>query len=129
MVRGDSTLGSDSMQAGLRRSLAPRHVSMISIGGIIGAGLFVGSSAAIVSAGPAVIVSYIGAGVLVLFLMRMVGEMAVALPHVRSFTEFARSGLGDWAGFLSGWLYWYFWVVVIPVEAIAGANILQAWVP
>jgi len=52
--------------------------------------------------------------------MRMLGEMAVDMPHVRSFTEFTRAALGNWAGFSVGWLYWYFWVVVIPVEAIAG---------
>jgi GABA permease len=113
---------------GLSRSLAPRHVTMISIGGIIGAGLFVSSSAAIVAAGPAVVLSYLGAGVLVFLIMRMLAEMAVALPQVRSFSEFARAGLGDGAGFLAGWLYWYFWVVVIPVEAIAGANLLHGWI-
>src|SRR5258708_6058069 len=61
--------------------------------------------------------------------MRMLGEMATALPNVRSFTEFARAGLGDGAGFVVGWLYWYFWVMVVPVEAIAGAKILQHWIP
>ncbi|HEX4377490.1 MAG TPA: amino acid permease [Steroidobacteraceae bacterium] len=98
---------------------------MISMGGIIGAGLFVGSSAAIAVIGPAVIVSYLLAGVVIVLIMRMLAEMAVGRPEVRSFTEFARAGLGDWAGFLAGWLYWYFWVVVIPVEAIAGANLLH----
>lgn len=102
---------------------------MISIGGIIGAGLFVGSSAAIVAAGPAIILSYIGAGILVFMIMRMLGEMAVAQPEIRSFSEFARAGLGHAAGFLTGWLYWYFWVIVIPVEAIAGAVLLQNWIP
>jgi GABA permease len=110
---------------GLERSLAPRHVMMISMGGIIGAGLFVGSSAAIAAAGPAVILSYLLAGLLIVLIMRMLGEMAVAMPEVRSFTEFARAGLGDWAGFMAGWLYWYFWVIVIPIEAIAGANQLH----
>jgi len=95
------------------------------MGGIIGAGLFVGSSAAIAASGPAVVLSYLLAGTLILMIMRMLGEMAVALPQVRSFSEFARAGLGDWAGFVAGWLYWYFWVVVIPIEAIAGANILH----
>ena len=66
---------------------------------------------------------------LILLVMRMLGEMTTALPHVRSFTEFARAGLGDGAGFVVGWLYWYFWVLVVPVEAIAGAKILQSWVP
>jgi GABA permease len=113
----------------LSRSLQGRHLTMISIGGIIGAGLFVGSSTAIIAAGPAVFISYAITGLLILLVMRMLGEMATALPNVRSFTEFARAGLGDGAGFVIGWLYWYFWVLVVPVEAIAGAKILQTWIP
>jgi GABA permease len=113
----------------LSRALRPRHVFMITIGGIIGAGLFVGSSAAISAAGPAVIISYVLTGFLIFLIMRMLGEMAVGMPAVRSFTEFARAGLGNWAGFSVGWLYWYFWIIVIPVEAIAGATLLQTWLP
>ena len=113
----------------LSRSLRPRHVAMITIGGIIGAGLFVGSSVAIKAAGPASVVSYILTGFLLLLVMRMLGEMAVEMPQVRSFTEFTRATLGNWAGFSVGWLYWYFWVTVIPVEAIAGAGIIKDWVP
>src|SRR2546423_677758 len=109
------------------RALQHRHVTMISIGGIIGAGLFVSSSAAIAAVGPAIVLSYLLTGVLVLLVMRMLGEMALALPAVRSFTEFARAGLGPWAGFVAGWLYWYFWIIVVPVEAIAGARILHDW--
>src|SRR5205807_276697 len=111
----------------LSRSLQPRHITMISIGGMIGAGLFVGSSASIEATGPAVVLSYLITGTLVLLVMRMLGEMALALPSVRSFTEFARAGLGPWAGFVAGWLYWYFWIIVVPVEAIAGARILHDW--
>src|SRR5437763_2022843 len=111
----------------LSRSLQPRHVTMISIGGIIGAGLFVGSSASIAATGPAIVLSYLITGTLVLLVMRMLGEMALTLPAVRSFSEFARAGLGPWAGFVAGWLYWYFWIIVVPVEAIAGANILHGW--
>lgn len=113
----------------LSRALRPRHLTMISIGGIIGAGLFVGSSAAISAAGPAIVLSYLLAGVLVLLVMRMIGEMATMHPGQRAFTELARLGLGRWAGFTAGWLYWYFWMIVVPIEAIAGANILQAWIP
>ncbi len=113
----------------LSHALRPRHVTMITLGGIIGAGLFVGSSVAISTVGPAVIFTYALTGVLVLLIMRSLGEMAVEMPNVRSFTEFARAGLGDWAGFTVGWLYWYFWIIVIPVEAIAGATLLQRWLP
>ncbi|MFO1467093.1 MAG: amino acid permease [Steroidobacteraceae bacterium] len=113
----------------LSRSLRPRHVAMITIGGIIGAGLFVGSSVAISAAGPAIIISYVLTGILVFLVMRMLGELAVDMPQVRSFTEFTRVALGNWAGFSIGWLYWYFWAIVIPVEAIAGAGIIQRWLP
>jgi len=115
-------------QATLGKSLKSRHVAMIAIGGIIGAGLFVGSSSAIHDIGPAAVLSYAIAGAVVLMVMRMLSEMAVALPGIQSFPEFARAGLGHWAGFLSGWLYWYFWVVVVAVEAIAGAKILALWI-
>jgi AAT family amino acid transporter/GABA permease len=113
----------------LSRSLKGRHLTMISIGGIIGAGLFVSSSTSIIAGGPASFISYAITGLLILLVMRMLGEMATALPNVRSFTEFARAGLGEGAGFVVGWLYWYFWVLVVPVEAIAGAKILQSWIP
>src|SRR6202171_5969602 len=113
----------------LSRSLKPRHLTMISIGGIIGAGLFVSSSTSIIAAGPASFISYAICGLLILLVMRMLGEMATALPNVRSFTEFARAGLGEGAGFVVSWLYWYFWVLVVPVEAIAGAKILHLWIP
>jgi GABA permease len=125
----DTSTGAPAESNTLSRSLRPRHVSMITIGGIIGAGLFVGSSVAIAATGPAVIVSYALTGVLVLLIMRALGEMAVEMPEVRSFTEFTRASIGHWAGFSVGWLYWYFWATVIPVEAIAGATIIQGWLP
>src|SRR6516165_1343514 len=125
----DARVATPGHPSELSRSLRPRHVSMITIGGIIGAGLFVGSSVAIAAAGPAIIVSYVLTGFLILLVMRMLGEMAVEMPQVRSFTEFTRAALGNWAGFSVGWLYWYFWAIVIPVEAIAGAGIIQRWLP
>ena len=116
-------------QTGLNRTLSHRHITMITIGGIIGAGLFVGSSVAIAGAGPASVLSYIGSGLIFVLLMQMLAEMAMALPDVRSFSEYTRAALGNGAGFVTGWLYWYFWVVVIPVEAIAGAVLLHSWLP
>ena len=112
----------------LARSLRARHVTLISLGGIIGAGLFVGSSAAINMAGPSVLISYGLSGILVFLIMRMLGEMAVAKPGIGTFSEYAALGLGPWAGFLTGWLYWYFWVITAGVETIAGATLLQHWV-
>jgi GABA permease len=102
---------------------------MIAIGGIIGAGLFVGSSTSIATVGPAVIITYGISGLVILMIMRMLSEMAIASPGIGSFTEYVRLGLGHGAGFIAGWLYWYFWVVVVPVEAIAGAVIIKQWLP
>lgn len=115
--------------SGLKQGLKQRHTTMIAIGGAIGAGLFVGSGVVIHAAGPAAIVSFLIAGVLVTLVMRMLGEMAVARPAIGSFYEYARLGLGDWAGFTIGWLYWYFWVVVVAVEAVAGAALIRIWLP
>ena len=109
----------------LGTSLKPRHITMISIAGVIGAGLFVGSANAIKEAGPAVLISYFLAGALVVLVMRMLGEMATANPDTGSFSVYSHRALGGWAGFSVGWLYWWFWVLVIPVEATAAASILS----
>ncbi|MCQ8240131.1 amino acid permease [Rhizosaccharibacter radicis] len=113
----------------LAHTLRTRHVAMISIGGVIGAGLFVGSSAAIAGAGPGVLLSYILAGVLALLVMRMLGEMAIAEPGAGSFVGHIRRGLGDRAAFVAGWIYWLFWAVVVGAEAIGGAALLALYVP
>ncbi|MDX3683734.1 amino acid permease [Streptomyces sp. NBC_01696] len=117
-----------SPQPELSRSLRNRHMSMIAIGGAIGAGLFVGSGSVIKTAGPAAIVSYCLAGALVLCTMRMLGEMVVAKPSSGSFADYARTAIGPWAGFTIGWLYWYYYVIIVAVEAVAGAAILHAWI-
>lgn len=114
---------------GLQAGLKNRHLSMIAIGGVIGAGLFVGSSAGIAAAGPAILISYAMVGLMVVLVMRMLGEMAAARPSSGSFSAYADQALGRWAGFSIGWLYWFFWVVVLAVEATAGAAILENWIP
>jgi GABA permease len=114
---------------GLRRSLQRRHMQMIALGGVIGAGLFVGSGVVIGSAGPAAVLSFALTGTLVVLVMRMLGEMAVAYPAVGGFYEYNRLALGELAGFLTGWMYWYFWVIVVALEAVAGARILGNWWP
>src|SRR3954452_23401911 len=116
-----------SERGGLQSGLKRRHVTMISLGGVIGAGLFVGSGAVINQTGPAAVLSYLVAGLLVVLVMRMLGEMAVANPSTGSFADYAGIALGDWARFLVGWLYWYFWVIVLAVEATAGAAIVQQY--
>ena len=120
-----STQSSNDLEQGLK----PRHVTMLSIAGVIGAGLFVGSGHAIAAAGPAVLLAYAAAGTLVVLVMRMLAEMAVASPDTGSFSTYADRAIGHWAGFTIGWLYWWFWVLVIPLEANAAATILTAWFP
>ncbi|NHQ94326.1 amino acid permease [Janthinobacterium lividum] len=120
---------------GLQHSLKQRHMSMIAIGGVIGAGLFVGSGVIAKAAGPAAILSFLLTGGLVVLIMRMLGELASSLPVVGSFYEYARLAFDDkpkvakFLGFMSGWMYWYFWVVVVALEAIAGAKLVNFWLP
>ncbi|MFI0714597.1 amino acid permease [Streptomyces inhibens] len=121
--------GQAPRQSGLQSGLKNRHLSMIAVGGVIGAGLFVGSASGITAAGPGILLSYALVGALVVFVMRMLGEMAAANPTSGSFSAYADRALGRWAGFSIGWLYWFFWVVVLAVEATAGAAILTSWVP
>ncbi|MEV6313160.1 amino acid permease [Streptomyces sp. NPDC051840] len=121
--------------ATLTQGLKGRQITMISIGGVIGAGLFVGSSAAVASAGPAVIISFLLAAALVVLVMQMLGEMAVANPDTGSFSTYADRALGRWAGFSIGWLYWWFYILVIPIEAIAAGEVVSgltsvpSWIP
>ncbi|MFC6063683.1 amino acid permease [Streptomyces ochraceiscleroticus] len=120
---------------GLTQGLKGRQITMISIGGVIGAGLFVGSSTAVATAGPAVLISFLAAAALVVLVMQMLGEMAVANPDTGSFSTYADRALGRWAGFSIGWLYWWFYVLVIPIEAIAAGEVLggmtgmPSWIP
>ena len=119
----------NNQQGELKSDLKIRHISMISIAGVIGAGLFIGSGAVINSSGPGAILSYALAGLIVVLVMRMLGEMAAAYPTSGSFSTYASEAIGPWAGFTIGWLYWFFWVVVIGIEAIAGAAIMNYWIP
>ena len=112
----------------LKKGLKQRHLTMIAMGGVIGAGLFVGSGTVIGEAGPSAFLTYAITGLLIILVMRMLGEMATANPSTGSFADYARNALGGWAGFSVGWLYWYFWVIVIGFEAVAGAEVLQYWI-
>ncbi|MFE4353273.1 amino acid permease [Peribacillus butanolivorans] len=116
-------------QEELKPGLKQRHLTMISLSGVIGAGLFVGSGIIIGQTGPGAILSYVLAGLIVVLVMRMLGEMATVNPNTGSFAVYAREGIGEWAGFTTGWLYWFFWVIVIALEATAGAAIIHEWLP
>ena len=121
------TQATESPAPALQKGLKQRHLTMIAIGGVIGAGLFVGSGVVMNETGPAAFISYLITGVLIILVMRMLGEMATANPSTGSFADYARRALGGWAGFSVGWLYWYFWVIVVGFEAVAGAKILTFW--
>lgn len=120
-----------SSSTGLSTGLKERHMTMIALGGVIGAGLFIGSGVVIRQAGPAAVISFLITGLLVVLVMRMLGELACAMPGGGSFYEYAREafadrpGLSKLAGFLTGWMYWYFWVIVVALEAVAGADLLR----
>src|SRR6476660_9960062 len=116
-----------SASPGLHKALSQRQLRMIAIGGVIGAGLFVGSGVVMGGTGPGAFITYALSGVLIIMVMRMLAEMAVANPSTGSFADYSRDALGHWAGFSVGWLYWYFWVIVVGFEAIAGAKIVQYW--
>ncbi|WP_406338376.1 amino acid permease [Streptomyces sp. NBC_01620] len=116
-------------QEPLSHGLKQRHLTMLGLGGVIGAGLFVGSGAGIAVAGPGIVVSYLIAGALAMLVMRMLGEMSAAIPASGAFSVHAERALGRWAGFGVGWLYWFLLVVVLAVEATAAAQIAHGWVP
>ena len=118
-----------AQSSGLKPGLKQRHMNLIALGGVIGAGLFVGSGVVIQSAGPAAVVSFLIAGLITVLIMRMLAEMTIAKPALGSFYVYAREALGNRAGFAVGWMYWYFFVIVVAVEAVAGGRILQLWVP
>lgn len=113
----------------LGTGLKQRHLTMIALGGVIGAGLFVGSGAGIAAAGPGIVLAYAVSGLLVMLVMRMLGEMSAANPASGSFSVHAERAYGPWAGFTSGWMYWTLLGVAIAVEAIGAAQIVTGWLP
>jgi gamma-aminobutyrate permease len=113
----------------LSHGLKQRHLSMIALGGVIGAGLFVGSGAGIAAAGPSIVLAYAASGLLVMLVMRMLGEMSAANPASGSFSVHAERALGPWAGFTAGWIYWALLCVAIATEATAAGDIVTQWMP
>ncbi len=113
----------------LQRGLSNRHIQLIALGGAIGVGLFYGSSATIQMAGPAILLSYIIGGLVIFTIMRALGEMAVAEPVSGSFSSYANRYLGPFAGYLSGWTYWFMWVVVGMAEITVAGVYVNYWFP
>ncbi|WP_159767394.1 amino acid permease [Streptomyces sp. HM190] len=115
--------------AALSHGLKQRHLSMIALGGVIGAGLFVGSGAGIAAAGPSIVLAYALSGLLVMLVMRMLGEMSAAYPSSGSFSAHAERAVGPWAGFTAGWSFWVLLCTAVGLEGIGAAKIVTGWVP
>ncbi|MEU3788912.1 amino acid permease [Streptomyces fructofermentans] len=113
----------------LSHGLKQRHLSMIALGGVIGAGLFVGSGAGIAAAGPSIVVAYAVSGLLVMLVMRMLGEMSAAHPSSGSFSAHAERAIGPWAGFTAGWSFWVLLCTAVGLEGIGAAKIVTRWLP
>lgn len=113
----------------LGHGLKVRHLTMMGLGSAIGAGLFLGTGVGIAKAGPAVLISYLIAGLIVISVMRMLGEMGAAVPASGSFSHYARIGIGEWAGFVMGWLYWFMLVMVLGAEVTGASAIVHGWLP
>ncbi|APE21645.1 MULTISPECIES: amino acid permease [Streptomyces] len=121
--------GATASAEGLTHGLKQRHLSMIALGGVIGAGLFVGSGAGIAAAGPSIVIAYALSGILVMLVMRMLGEMSAANPASGSFSVHAERALGPWAGFTAGWAFWFLLCVAVGLEGIGAAKIMTGWFP
>ncbi|MDQ8734909.1 amino acid permease [Paenibacillus sp. LHD-38] len=114
----------------LRRGLKARHMTMISLGGSIGTGLFLASGGAIHSAGPGgALLAYALIGVMVYFLMTSLGEMATYMPVSGTFSTYATRFVDPSLGFALGWNYWYNWAITIAAELSAATLIMKFWFP
>ena len=113
----------------LQRGLEQRHITLMSLGAAIGVGLFLGSATAIQLAGPAILISYIVGGLAIFVIMRALGEMAVHNPVSGSFSRYAKDYLGPLAGYITGWNYWFLWVVTCMAEITAVGVYMKMWYP
>ena len=114
---------------GLTRSLKSRHIQLIALGGTIGVGLFLGSAGAIHKAGPGLLLSYAIGGIAIFFIMRALGELLTYRPVAGSFASYAEEFVGPFAGFVTGWSYWFMWVVTAMAELTAIGIYVHFWLP
>lgn len=113
----------------LKRDLKGRHLFMISIGGVIGTGLFVGSGYSIAQAGPLGAVLVYGlTGIIMFITMRCLGEMSVFMPIAGSFQTYATKFISPGAGFSVGWFYWLNYAITIPFELVISGQMMAKWV-
>ncbi|WP_411679709.1 amino acid permease [Clostridium thailandense] len=119
----------DVFNEGLERGLEERHIQLMSIGGAIGVGLFLGSAGAIKTASPSLLLTYAIGGVALFFILRALGEMAVEHPVSGSFSAYAAKYRGPLAGYLTGWTYWFNWVATCMAEVTAVGIYIKFWFP
>ncbi|MEH7132504.1 amino acid permease [Priestia megaterium] len=114
----------------LQRNMKSRHLFMISIGGVIGTGLFLNSGHIINEAGPGgAILAYLVVGFLMYLVMLCLGELTVSMPVTGSFQAYATKYIGPGTGFTVGWMYWLNWAVTVSVEFTASGLLMQRWFP
>ena len=113
----------------LQRGLKNRHIQLIALGGAVGTGLFLGTASTIKMAGPAVILAYLIGGLIAFLIMRQLGEMMAQEPVAGSFSNLAFKYWGPLPGFLSGWNYWFLYILVSMSELTACAVYMQHWFP
>ncbi|MGG4438452.1 amino acid permease [Priestia megaterium] len=114
-------------QRELKRDLSNRHVQLIAIGGTIGTGLFLGSGKAIQLAGPSIIFAYLIVGIALFFVMRALGELLLSKAGYQSLTDIAEEYLGRWASFVTGWTYWFCWIMTAMADVIAVGVYVKYW--
>lgn len=119
----------NALQEGLHRGLEERHIQLIALGGAIGVGLFLGAGAAIKTAGPSLILVYFLAGIIMFYIMRALGEVTVAYPVSGTFSAHSNIFLGPLAGYITGWTYWFMWVVTCMAEITAVGVYVSYWLP
>jgi amino acid transporter, AAT family len=124
--RADSILG---REAGLKRQLSARQLSMMALGAAIGTGLFLGSAVSVRLAGPGVILSYAAGGVIALLIALALAEMAVAHPVAGSFGVYAETYVHPWAGFTVRYSYWFALAVAIGSDLVAASIYCHTWFP
>lgn len=114
----------------LQRKLKARHLTMISLGGAIGTGLFLGSGPAIHSAGPGgALVAYTVKGIMVYFIMTSLGELASFMPVSGAFSTYATRFIDPALGFALGWNYWFTWAMTLAAELSAATMVMKFWFP
>lgn len=113
----------------LERGLKNRHIQLIAIGGAIGTGLFLGAGKSIHLAGPSIMLVYLMVGAFLFFVMRALGELLIYKSSTGSFIDFAEEFIGPWAGFITGWTYWFCWIATGIAEITAVGMYVKFWLP